>query len=119
MMLETDRLWLRPPLTDDLVAMSGIWADAEVMRFLPTEKPMPPAESQKLFDGFLSHWRHHRFGPWAACLRGESRAIGYCGLRMIQGRRDMEFLYGFHPSCWGRGIGFEAAEASAALFRKL
>ena len=114
MRLETGRLWLRAPVPADVNDLIEIWDDPEVMRYLPTGKPRPAAESRKMFENFTLHWRLHHFGPWSVCYRDTCRVIGYCGLRRIPARPELELLYGYRRDAWGKGIGLEAAEAALA-----
>lgn len=54
------------------------------------------------------------YGQWCVAMREAAGLIGFAGLREIEGESDVEVLYGFAPSQWGRGLATEASRAVLA-----
>jgi len=50
---------------------------------------------------------------FAVVLRDSERLIGYCGFfaQTVDGVEELEIAYRLDPSCWGQGLGTEAARA--------
>jgi [ribosomal protein S5]-alanine N-acetyltransferase len=122
--LETERLILRPIVPTDQTVLEALWADPQVMRFLPTGQPRDREAVQALLDYLVGHWRAHGFGVWAVRLKGQDELIGYCGLQYlhaepggidaetVRGLHEVELLYGIASAYWGKGYGREAARAA-------
>lgn len=112
--LDTPRLRLRQfNVEEDLDAYTTrIFADAEVLRYLP-KRDAPPAErAQKTMEFFNIHWTQYPYGPWAVVEKASGELIGHCGLRFIPDIQETEVLYAFGKAYWGRGYATEAARAS-------
>jgi ribosomal-protein-alanine N-acetyltransferase len=122
--LETERFTLRPIVTADQPALESLWADPQVMRFLPTGQPRDREAVQALLAYLIDHWQVHGFGVWAVRLKGQEDLIGYCGLQYVhaepggidpeiaRGMHEVELLYGIASAYWGKGYGREAARAA-------
>jgi ribosomal-protein-alanine N-acetyltransferase len=112
--LDTARLHLRPLEPGDLDDYyRRIFADPEVMRGLPSGKPVP----RESFDGrirqvMLGPWEEHGFGPWIVVHRADGRVIGHCGLRHWDELSGVEVFYALARSYWGAGLATEGARAS-------
>jgi RimJ/RimL family protein N-acetyltransferase len=76
--LETERLILRPWRDTDRVPFARINADPRVMEFLSA--PLSPEKSGALMDRAIAHFERHGFGPWAAQLKTDGSLIGFIGL---------------------------------------
>ncbi len=121
--IQTRRLTLRPVAPDDLEPLCKLWADAKVMRFLPTGEPRTCEAVRAQLEVMLAHERAHGFGVWAITLNGEPDLIGYCGLMYLHAEpggvseetarsmREVELMYGLGQPFWGQGIASEAARA--------
>lgn len=81
--IETLRLRLRPITLDDLPALARLWADPEVMRYLPTGEPRSWEDTRVELEYMVRHWQEHGFGTWAVTLKGEGTFIGYCGIQYL------------------------------------
>ena len=112
LVLETERLILRPFVEDDLDALARIYGDPEVTRYLGDGSP---------YDRF-STWRQIVFDIGYLQLRGHARlAVVEKATGQLLGRSGMWFPEGF-PALevgwvidrhrWGEGFATEAARAS-------
>lgn len=125
-LIETDRLTLRPFRDSDVAPfVAAVFSDPEVMKTLP-QNPMTPDErtacAKHYIETYVSEWPAHGYGGWAVCARSDAIApgeplLGFCGFEL--GRRAgglAELGFGYARSCWGRGIGHEAASAAVDWF---
>lgn len=110
---ETERLCLRQFTSDDVdVYAAIIFADPDVMRYLPKRDALPRERAQRTMDFFNEHWKHYPYGPWAVVEKASGELIGHCGLRFISEINETEVLYAFGKSSWNKGYATEAAQAS-------
>jgi len=109
---------LRPLQAGDLPALKRIWADAQVMRFLPSQgRPLAEDEVRERLHAFVRHWESHGYGVWAVVAEDTGDLAGYCGFRYLEKMREVELLYGLAPAYWGRGIASAAVKAVLAWAR--
>lgn len=113
MIRETERLRLRQFAPDDIDEYTAlIFADPDVMRYLPKRESPPRERAQRTMDLFNDHWNHYPYGPWAVTEKTSGKLIGHCGLRFIPEIDETEVLYAFGKSSWNKGYATEAAQAS-------
>ena len=122
--IETLRLCLQPITVDDLGALAQLWAEADVMRYLPSGKPRSVEATQTELNYMLEHWRQYGFGTWALSLKGQSEFIGYCELQYLHEEpcgvsaeilrhvKEVELGYGLAKKYWGQRIASEATSAA-------
>ncbi len=109
LLLETDRLLLRPLEPTDLDAWwKAIWSDAEVTRFLPTRGPVPREAMPRRMERMAAHWNEHGIGVWAVRTKDDGPPVGHCGL-IVNEPPDVELVYALGRAAWGRGFATEAA----------
>lgn len=117
MVIETERLILRPWRDHDLDAFAAMSADPEVMRHL--DGPVDRGEATKIIERLKDAQveRGHCF--WAAERRDCGELIGWCGLMAtdIPGtpiRDEVEIGWRLVRDAWRRGYAREAATAVLA-----
>jgi len=125
-LIETDRLTLRPFRDNDVVPfVAALFSNPEVMKTLPQDPKTPEEQTacaKHYIETYVSEWPAHGYGGWAVCARSDAVApkeslLGFCGFE--RGRRDgglAELGFGHAQSCWGGGIGYEAASAAVDWF---
>ena len=112
--IETTRLVLRPFTAEDLDDYTRlIFADAEVMRYLPKRDLAPHERAERTLTVFAEHWAQHGFGVWAVTDKMTGNFIGHCGLGPVPEAGEIEVLYSLGKAYWGQGVATEAARASA------
>lgn len=109
-MLSTPRLTLRRFEPADALALSAIWSDPEVYRYLPFDEPRGLEQCQRSIELMGEHWTKHGYGVWAVRDRA-GIFLGYCGLRHLEEISQTEVLYGYGRANWGQGFATEAAQA--------
>lgn len=111
---ETPRLQLRRFELSDVLPLSQLLANLEVMRFsvagLKTIEPPPQP-----VDICRGEHKINGCALYAVIHKGANRLIGYCGLmsQSVSDAPKIELGYRLHPAYWGCGLGTEAAWAVA------
>jgi RimJ/RimL family protein N-acetyltransferase len=118
LILETERLVLRPWTIDDADAALQIYGREEVSRWLSPEMDrVPDEDSMRLL---LQQWilEDERAAPptgrWAIELRDDKRVVGGVALLYLPpGGEDLEIGFQLAPQEWGHGYATEAGQAVA------
>jgi RimJ/RimL family protein N-acetyltransferase len=111
--VRTERLLLRGIQEEDVEAYySALFADPDVMRYLPGGEPLPRERLDGLVERSRGHWTQYGYGVWVVCDGVTGEVIGQCGLRYIDEVRETEILYAYAQSTWGKGIATEGAGAA-------
>ena len=110
---ETSRLQLRHFEPEDVLPLSQILADPEVMRF-SVAGPKTAEQTQALMDSCRAEYKTNGYALYAVVHKEDQRLIGYCGFmpQMVNDTPEIELGYRLHPAYWGRGLGTEAARAT-------
>jgi len=117
--LETDRLILRPHRVDDFPAMSAMWGDERVTRFI-LDAPATPETTWSRLLRYGGHWHMLGFGYWALECRQTGAFLGEAGLadyhRAFQPPEEIgpEAGWVLAAEAHGQGIAVEAMQAALA-----
>ncbi len=104
--IETERLRLYPPRTEDLEARLAMDRDPEVMHFI---RPIPEDAASQRRDIRGRILQPPRGALWHVELREAPGFIGWCGIFPLQDSGLMEIGYRYRRAAWGRGLASEAA----------
>jgi len=113
--IETERLLLRLPVTDDADPFVGIHQDPEVIALKHVTLTAPPGGIEvgaRNVDRMLRHWSRRGYGQWAVVERATARVIGCVGFLQLDDSPDIELGWIIHRSRWGNGFATEAARAA-------
>ncbi len=111
--IETARLLLRPFAQEDLEDYPRlIFADADVMRYLPKRDLAPRERAERTVAVFNDQWLQRDYSVWAVTDKMTGGFIGHCGLNSVIEAGEVEVLYALRKDRWGQGIATEAARAS-------
>ena len=116
--IETERLVLRAHRPSDLDAMTAIWADADMTRFIGG-RPFTREECWARLLRYAGLWPTLGFGYWAIEDKAEGHFVGEAGFADF--KRDMtpsmEGLLeaGWVLAPWAHGRGFATEAVSAML----
>ena len=114
-LLETERLVLRPFREADLDAYADLCADPTVMKFLNAAgAPISRADAWRQMAMYLGHWELRGFGTWAVAERATGEFVGRVGLHYPEGWPDRELGWTIARKFWGKGFASEAARAAIA-----
>ena len=109
--LETDRLRLRRIRASDVPALTSLWCDPDVTRFMGG-----PRQEGDLRDAFAEDVKDPfacEYDLWPVEEKASGDVIGHCGLldKEVDGRREIELVYVLAKAAWGSGYATEIASA--------
>ncbi len=112
--LQTERLRLRPLYESDADAMERFCTDPEVRRYLFEDRILERDAIVDIISRSENSFVAEGFGYFGLELRedsGQSSSglIGFCGHRRFEDGEQVELLYGILPEHWGEGLVSEAA----------
>lgn len=114
-LLETDRLLLKPFAPTDVKALHQLWTTPSVRKFLWDDQIIPRETVVEIVEASIRSFADHNFGFWTLRLKGQPDLIGFSGLRHLEHSPDevgeVEILYGLQPEYWGQGLATEASKA--------
>jgi RimJ/RimL family protein N-acetyltransferase len=111
----TARLALRPAGGEDLVALHGLWSDAQVRRFLFDDQAVSLELAQSILEDCLVH-APQGLGLWLVYPAAGSTPLGCVGLNLVTVAADyepvlsglLEPLAAFAPGHWHQGYAQES-----------
>jgi ribosomal-protein-alanine N-acetyltransferase len=112
MIIQTERLYLRPIAAGDADALFEARGDAEVMRYWDWPRQDSAEAVRRIFEEHIPELGNGATLWWAVALAPGGLAIGECDLSEIDrhhGRAEVGFLFGRRH--WGKGYAREAMEA--------
>ncbi|MEY2440029.1 MAG: hypothetical protein QOI34_1414 [Verrucomicrobiota bacterium] len=111
MILETQRLILRPFQGADLEVMAGLMANPDFMRF--STGIYSREQTATFLEKVLGWVRDGLPSQFAVMMRDTGELFGYCGFfhQLVDESAEVEIGYRLHPHYWNRGLATEAARA--------
>ena len=112
--LETARLILRELEPADEDALTAMFADPDVMRWIGTGGIRTRDDARRTIERERERYTERGWGEWATCLRATGETIGLCGLILwpdLDGVEELEVAYLLARDAWGQGYATEAASA--------
>lgn len=110
----TPRLHIRPFAPGDAVPMMDVYADAEVMRYIPGGALRDKHAVQRIMDEQLLAHASRGYAYYAVVLSVDGRVVGDAGFGVFEPTGDIELGYTFARWAWGNGYATEAAAACLA-----
>lgn len=111
MIIETDRLLMRPITRGDLPVLLRFRADPEVSRYLGGPEMSTPEFVAKRLEFYLDCHARHGFGMCALLGKEDGEMIGWSGIQPLEDSGQIEVGYGFDRPHWGKGYATEVAAA--------
>jgi RimJ/RimL family protein N-acetyltransferase len=111
MIINTQRLTLRPFRESDLDALALLMEDPDFMRF--SSGPFSRDQTEAFLGKILSWDRAGIPSQFALTMSGHGRLLGYCGFfhQRVDDIDEVEIGYRLARHCWGGGLATEAARA--------
>jgi len=100
--LETERLFLRQLLLNDVDPLAALWASADVMQYLGG--PKTASQARAWVQEQQREYRERGYGYWAVIHRESAAFLGQAGVAAELGCE-------LDPSCWGAGVAGEVLGA--------
>src|SRR5581483_2124548 len=115
MILETERLRLRPLTVDDFDAYARLVGDADVMRYIGDGRPLTREEAWRHLALLVGHWQLRRIGMWGVEARASCELVGRIGFFEPEGWPGFELGWLIARSHQGRGLATEGAQVALDL----
>jgi ribosomal-protein-alanine N-acetyltransferase len=109
--IDTDRLRLRPFISDDVKFAFDWFGDPLVMRFTPSGPDRSMEQTAARIANYKRHQAKHGFSKWIIIERDLGRPIGDAGLLLLAEYGWIDFGYRLAQPFWGKGLATEAASA--------
>ncbi|MBS3797840.1 GNAT family N-acetyltransferase [Pseudoalteromonas sp. BDTF-M6] len=109
---ETERLTIRQLDLSDAEFILRLLNEESFLRYIGDKKVRTREDAlNHLTNGPMASYKNHGFGLNLVQLKGESTAIGMCGLLKREELDYPDLGYAFLPEFCGKGYAREAAEA--------
>jgi RimJ/RimL family protein N-acetyltransferase len=110
MLLETERLRLRPFTFDDAQFVLTLLNEPSFLRYIGDKKVRTLEDArQYILNGPLASYERNGFGLYVAELNQSPAPIGMCGLLKRDDLPDPDIGFALLPDFWNQGFAFEAA----------
>ncbi|MEO7310007.1 MAG: GNAT family N-acetyltransferase [Chitinophagaceae bacterium] len=111
--LETPRLYLRQMTPADAPNAFELNSDPEVIRYTGDD----PFESIQAAATFLINYKDYEkygVGRWAVIRKEDDAWLGWCGLKWLAEKGEIDLGYRLLQRYWNKGYATEAAKACVA-----
>ncbi|WP_432737177.1 GNAT family N-acetyltransferase [Maridesulfovibrio sp. FT414] len=116
MIIETQRLYLRPLKADDADYFDVLMKDPAVYRYILRQEPWAEGMVRHVLS--IQHFILSELGfcLFGVALKETGRLAGYCGLQPLESFtasvvNQVGVSWVFHPDFWGMGLATEAGHA--------
>lgn len=109
--IETKRLILREFCTDDLETAYLLFNDAIVQKYLSPENKRTYSQLEQTLKSLSERWKERSFGIWCVCSKSDNKMIGYCGFQYFENTSNIEIVFAYLESVWGKGFATEVADS--------
>ena len=110
--LRTERLELRPFEAADLDDLHVLFTEPDVRRHLLDDEIMSLEWVEDEIAKSEARFADNGCGLWTLRELSGGGLVGFVGFRPFFDPPELQLLYGFLPSHWGRGLATEAASAA-------
>lgn len=111
LIIETDRLILRPFTIDDIEPSYLMNLDPEVSKYTGDGGIVDQNEiERRIREDVMGDYQKYGFGRMAVELKNENNFIGFCGLKYLPEMDEVDLGYRFIRKYWGRGFATEAGQ---------
>lgn len=109
--IETERLYLRELVREDIEQLSKVLSDPESMQYY--SGPFNREKVEEWIQWNMDNYQKDHHGLWAVILKSEEVLIGDCGITMQTIDDEVVPEIGFHiiKEYWNQGYATEAARA--------
>jgi RimJ/RimL family protein N-acetyltransferase len=102
--IETDRLLLRTFTEDDAALLFELNLDPEVTRYTHDAMSDLSQAQEELEEVILPQYALCHHGRWAVLQKSNLQFIGWCGLKCIPDRKEIDLGYRFKKDFLGQRI---------------
>lgn len=109
--IESDRLFLREFLPDDVERMSEIYSDEDVMKYIGRGGAADKAQTELMINAFIRSYDLNSFGIWGIVRKNSDALIGHCGFNILP-NSEIEIAYLLAKQYWRKGYATEISKAT-------
>jgi ribosomal-protein-alanine N-acetyltransferase len=109
LILETQRLLLKPILESELSTLHAIFIDSYVRKYLCDGKIFPLQQVEEMLTESQKNFEEKRFGLWFVETKSEKEIIGFVGLWDFFDEKQPQLVYALLPKATKKGYASEAA----------
>ena len=106
---ETPRLILRRFAEKDFGLIRSLNSDPEVVKYLHEAVLTTDEQAKNILTNIILPQYKNNLGRWAMYTRSGNEFIGWCGLKSIPERDEIDLGYRLKLSSWGKDYATEAA----------
>ena len=108
--LETERLVLRRQTDADIEPLARIWTDPDVTRYMGGPRELE--QLQISLAATAANPFADEYDLWPVVEKSSGAVVGHSGLldKEVAAREEIELVYVFAESTWGRGLATEVAQ---------
>jgi [ribosomal protein S5]-alanine N-acetyltransferase len=110
MILETERLHVRPYTINDSDYFFALNGDENVMRYIRAAKTREECD-QFLIETIASYEKEKLYGRWAVEDKITGEFVGSFAIITVEGKEQMQLGYALLPAHWGKGYATELTVA--------
>jgi len=110
--IETNRLYFREFTEADAPLVYQLNSDPEVMRYLHEPETTMANAVDAIRSIILPQYALYHHGRWALYVKDSNTFIGWCGLKYLKEREEIDLGYRLMKTAWGKGYATEAAKAT-------
>jgi RimJ/RimL family protein N-acetyltransferase len=110
LILETERLILKPSVLDEFEAWATFYEDADALKYIGGAQVRSVA--WRTFTQAAGAWALQGYGMFSVIEKETGRWIGRVGANHPEGWPGTEVGWAIERAAWGKGYAFEAAAAS-------
>lgn len=106
---ETPRLILRRFTAEDAELIFKLNSDPEVIKYVH-ERPLETEEdARNIIVNIILPQYEKNLGRWAMHTKADNEFIGWCGLKFLAEKNEIDLGYRLFKRLWGNGYATEAA----------
>lgn len=109
LILQTPRLYLREFTPADAGLLVDLNSDPAVLQYLHEPLLRDEQQATEILETIIFPQYKNRLGRWATFLKATDEFIGWCGLKYLPDKNEIDLGYRFMRKFWGLGYGTEAA----------
>ena len=111
--IETARLVLRPPESDDAKPLMDIHQDPDVIKYVLIGNPAAGITAAwRSVAIMVGHWHLRGYGQWTVVEKRDGQIVGRVGLWNPEGWPGIELGWVIRRERWGHGLATEASAAA-------
>ena len=109
LVFETPRLILRQFSLADAPLILQLNSDPEIVKYV--HEPILETEQQakNIIENIILPQYKNNLGRWAIHKKDNNEFVGWCGLKYVVARDEIDLGYRLIQSAWGKGLATEAA----------